>query len=613
MKRVAALLIALSLVFMLSACSDGEVEQLPADDNGGWGEVTSAIADVGYSDSDSDTEWSDSASKVVCSGDAVDINGSGVSAKGEIVTISSSGEYVFSGELSGSIVVDAGKDDDIQLIFDDISIASEKTAAVNVKKAGKVVLTLAEGSRNIVTDTESYNYDDAAKEEPSAAVFSKSDLTINGEGSLAVDAKFNDGITSKDVLRITGGEITVSSQDDGIIGRDAILVSGGAFNISAGGDGMKATNDEDASLGYIKLDGGSFDITSSCDGIQAETDVIISGGAFVIETGGGSANASYSEDGYNDQWGRWPMGGGFGYAEESTTEEVSGSAKALKAGVNISIIGGSLEIDSSDDSVHSNGSVVIMGGSITATSGDDGVHADNILEISGGNISVDKSYEGLEACDIRISGGDIKVTAADDGINGAGGNDSSAMGGRPGQNSFASGSATFKITDGSLYVSASGDGIDINGSASVEGGTVYVFGPTNSGNGVLDYDSAFEISGGTFIAFGSSGMLQGFSGGTQASVTCTMPVASAGEVLSLEGADGKVLFEVAVEKDCSAMVFSSAELQVGETYTLFGGEGENKTEIGTYTQSQTTMGGSGGGGGQPGGPGGSRPGGKPMR
>lgn len=601
-KLVAGLLFA---AVILTSCAN----DITSDEDATVTAEPSVTAPLTFSEEDSKTEPTESAANIICNGDTVSVDGTGASFKDGTITVTSAGEYIFSGTLNGSIVVDADKQT-VHLIFSGISITAENTAPVNVRDAEKVIMTLTDGTENSLSDSGSYTYDDTEKQEPSSAVFSKSDLTLNGNGTLRIDTDFNDGITSKDVLRIAGGNYEIDSADDGIIGRDAILIDGGNFNITSGGDGLKTTNDEDTSLGYILIENGTFSIDASADGIQAETEITLNGGVFNITTGGGSANASYSDNGqFNNGWGNWPGGGhgmrmSYSYTDTSS-ENSSDSAKALKAGTNISINGGDIQIDSSDDSIHSKGSVAITHGTVSASSGDDGIHADSALIISGGDVTVSKSYEGLEASDIMISGGNINVSATDDGINGAGGNDSSAMQGRPGQNSFSSGTATLSITGGEINVNSVGDGIDINGSADISGGTVYVYGPTDSGNGTLDYDVAFETNGGTLIALGSAGMLQGTSGGEQCSAAITFFDISAGTVLTLKDSKGNEIISVTAEKQCSSIVFSSPDIAVGETYTLYA----DGTELTSYTQSQATVTASGGmsgkkPGGMPGGMGG---------
>ena len=68
-----------------------------------------------------------------------------------------------------------------------------------------------------------------------------------------------------------------------------------------------------------------------------------------------------------------------------------------------------------------------------------------------------------------------------------------------------------EVNGGKLTVDASGDGIDSNGSIKITGGETYISGPTDNGNGSLDYNTTAVIEGGIVIAAGSSGMAQTFS------------------------------------------------------------------------------------------------------
>ena len=545
-------------------------------------------------------------------GTAVEYDGDGITVDGTAVTVNKAGTYSFSGTLNdGQIIVDVPKTDKVTLVFRGVDIHCSSSAPVYVKTCDGVTLTLEEGTVNKLSDGEAYVYETEGENEPNAALFSDDDMKINGKGSLVVQASFNNGITSKNDLKIEDATVTVKAKHDGIRGKDCVYIKSGVVNVSSGGDGIKSNNTEEADRGYITVDGGQINISAGEDGIQAETTLGINGGEFRIKTGEGSGNS----------WSGNPYGG----ASEA-------SAKALKASVGVTVGGGKISIDSSDDAVHSNGSVTVSGGSIEASSGDDGIHADDTLNISGGNITLKKSYEGLEAVNINISGGNTHVKASDDGINGAGGNDGSATGGRPGAwgGMHEASNAKVTVSGGYLYINADGDGLDSNGSFTMTDGTVIVDGPTNNGNGPLDYASSFTVSGGTLIAAGSSGMAQNVSGD---STQCTVLVYVSGQggTLFNISADGESVITYKPAKNYSCVLVSTSKLKTGTEYTVStGGEclGEEKdglytngkytggnTDV-TYTQSSVvSSAGSGGGMGGGGMGGGMRPGGggRPSR
>lgn len=527
---------------------------------------------VNYKEDDLNAAWDAStATTISLNGNSISVSGSGASAQGSVLTVKDAGTYVVSGKLSdGQIIIEAGEDDTVRLVLNGASLSSSTNAPIYAKQAKKIILTLAEGTINTVQDGATYT--GTSEDEPNAAIFSKSDLTINGAGSLTVKANANNGIGTKDDLLITGGKITVDAVNDGLRGRDSIAVKEGTITVKAGGDGLQANNDEDADKGWIVLDGGVLNITAGNDGIQAETIAQVSGGKLSITTGGGSNNASSASNGqFEPGWGQWKNPEA---ANTSNTAEETASAKGLKSGEALLIQGGDITIDSSDDSLHSNGQIRIQAGQLNISSGDDGVHADTALTVNGGSLTIAKSYEGLESAAIIINEGAIKVTARDDGLNAAGGNDGSSQGGRPGQNNFSSGGQYYiRITGGYLSINADGDGIDANGALYFNGGTVLVSGPTTNGNGAMDYDGACEVTGGILAIAGSSGMAQA-PGNTSSQSSLMVYYTStqkAGTLATLTDADGKPVLGFAPAKDYQTIVISTPALAQGNTYTLLSG------------------------------------------
>ena len=509
---------------------------------------------VEYESSEVKSDIGNYSAKITLSDSNISIEGAGVTRSGSTITITKAGVYYITGTLSdGNIVVSADKSDDVQIVLDNVSLTSKTTAPINCVKAGKLTITLADGSINTLTDSSSYTaFTDTEKSEPDATVFSKSDLVINGNGKLIVNSKYSDGIASKDGLKIINAVVEINSVDDGIRGKDYVAIKDANINITSKGDGIKSTNDEDETLGYIAIDGGNISIKSEADAIQAETILNVSGNINIVTSG--DANSS--------------------------------SSKGLKAGKEITIESGNIKISSTDDNIHSNGIVVINGGTFELSSGDDGIHADTDIVINKGNINITKSYEGIESDYIEINGGTISVTASDDGINISGGNDGSAMMGRPGQNSFSSVEATNRklvINGGDITVKATGDGLDANGSIYVNGGNVVVVGTTSGGNGALDYDREMVVTGGNLIVYGSTGMWQNpSSSSTQYSVAFGVSGKS-GDVVVLKDSSNNEIASTTTQNSYNAIVFSNSKIKNGETYTLY----VNGTNAGSLTTSSS--------------------------
>lgn len=613
MKGMAVCTAAAVLAAALTACGGGQTQPSGSSSQSasqteaqGIAATSPAGIDISFTARDLDVGYDESAAtKITLAQDGSAVSGEGASVAGNTVTISSAGAYLLSGELSdGQIVVDAAESDKIQLVLDGVTICRKDHAALYVKQADKVFVTLAPDSANSLSDKTDYLLAEGDSN-VDGVIFSKADLTINGSGALTVTAHYKHGIVSKDDLVITGGTYTVTANGQGLSGKDCVKIKDGSFTIHAQGDGIQSDNTEDALRGYVYLAGGTFDITAATDGVQAETVLQIDGGRLQLSTGGGSANASTDS---NRGWGDWPMMGG-----EQQTQDDTPSAKGLKAGTMLLISGGSFTLDCSDDALHCNGNLTIEQGTFTLASGDDGIHADDAVLIQGGSIAITKSYEGIEGSNITISGGETDLVASDDGLNAAGGNDASSLGGRPGQNSFAENADVFiRITGGALTMDASGDGIDSNGALYIDGGTVYVNGPTNDGNSVFDYDgSAAVITGGSIVAVGSAGMAQGFTGdSTQCSILYNWPAQlSAGTEITVSDAQGNVVLSYTPAKSFRSAVLSAAGLVQGETYTIAAG---TQTEEVTLSAVNTTAGAASAGqfGGAPGGPMGGGPGGR---
>lgn len=523
--------------------------------------------EVGYDESESALiQLSDQGSS--CDSDAVTISEN-------TITIIEEGTYILSGELTeGMILVDAEDTDKIQLVLNQVTISNSQSAALYIRSADKVLA----GTENTLENGGTYTAIDDNNID--AAVFAKSDITFNGEGTLTVFADAGHGIVSKDDLVITSGTYSITSAEHGISGKDSVRIANGSFQITAGKDGIHAENTEDTSLGFVYLADGTFKITSKQDGISAGTWLQAEGGTYEITTGDVSMTLTEQQD--------------------------TVSMKGFKAGTQMMLMDGQYTVNVQDDALHSNGSLLVGGGTYHLSSGDDGIHGDSNVTISAGNIDIAKSYEGIEGLSIDITGGEISVKASDDGINAAGGNDSSGSESRGfGGDQFASTQGAYiSIQGGTLCVNASGDGIDSNGDITVSGGETYLSGPTNDGNGTLDYSGTAVITGGIFAASGSSGMAQNFdSSSSQGAIMLDVGAQEAGTAISLTDSDGTEILTWNADKEYSSVLISCPEIKEGETYILKAGASEE-----SITMDSLVYGNSSQMGGEPGRGGGKRDG-----
>lgn len=247
---------------------------------------------------------------------------------------------------------------------------------------------------------------------------------------------------------------------------------------------------------------------------------------------------------------------------------------------NMTLSDSTFDINCNTDAFNCKNTITVNSGTFRISAGDDAFHADSVLNINGGDIVISDSYEGLEAQQINISDGNIHIKASDDGLNSAGGNDQSAFGGGR-EDPFATDiNSVINIKGGYLYINSEGDGIDSNGTINMSGGTVLVDGPTNSGNGALDYASTFTCDGGLLIACGAAGMAQAVSSSsTQYCIMANLSTLSGDTLFSVLDSNGTPLITYAPSKSYSNIVVCSDKLKSGQTYSVSTGGSCNDTCI----------------------------------
>lgn len=519
---------------------------------------------------------------------------SGYEIEGTDVSITAAGTYVFSGDCNdGSITVKKGVTG-VTLVLNGLTLTNADSAAITLNKTAEAALIAAAGSENTVADTAGANDENAAVKVKSGA-----SLSLSGTGTLTACGNAKNGIKGASDAVITVDELTlnIEAADDGLSCDDELTIKGGRVNITAGGDAVKASPDTDdaenpdtTSLGNVTVSGGTMTLTAANDGVQADGNLTVTGGTFAVTANGGHTTALTDD---------------------------SASCKGLKAGKTLTVSGGTVNVDSADDALHAN-DVTVSGGTLTLASGDDAVHADNdlVVGVKGSSsttnpkIDITASYEGLEGTTVSVYSGDIDVAASDDGVNAA----NSEIGER-------SDKYAINIAGGDLYVDAGSDGLDSNNDINITGGRIEVYGADAMMDAAIDYDGTFTLSGGTlfgagmepgagtqaYIAVGETspsgghggmGMTRpdktdgstmtppdgqqngtrpekpsddknGWTGGKGQSANRESALGiKKGSVITVQDASGKTLYTATALGSMSSVIFSSADIKEGETYTV---------------------------------------------
>lgn len=540
-------------------------------------------------------------SSILVSNDGCIVDGEGVRIDGNTVTIHKVGTYLLGGTMSGQIVVDLDDgepQENVTLLLNGLDLSCADGPAILIQNAPKkAILYTVTDSVNLLSDGTDYIVPDEEQTEegiyPNACIYACDDLKLDGMGTLYVTGNADKGINTKDDLKLSGGTLVISSVGVGLRGNDSVEVSGGHVTVTSGGDGIKSANTETDGKGGITITGGTIHVSATGDGIYAATDLVIQGGNAVIVTKDASTNslsdtteqqATVSPTAWGGGMpppggGMMPPGGGMmppgGMMGEGNANKSSISAKGLKADGTLTVSGGQLTIASADDGLHAASNIIINNGTLYITAADDGMHADDTLIINAGVIQIAESYEGLEACNINLNGGTVRLTASDDGLNATNGSGSTW---EPGGSTTMGQSPLVTIIGGYHVLNAGGDGLDSNGSIRMSGGSVYVFGPTNNGNGAIDIGDSMSdtmtISGGTLLAVGSSGMAESPENDGQAVLAGNLRSSAlpAGTLLGFLDGNGQVLAVFELPKQISSIVYSSSAIQSGASYTIvYGG------------------------------------------
>ena len=448
----------------------------------------------------------------------------GVTVSDGVITITKAGNYKLTGTYEGQIKVEAADSDMVRLILNNATITNSTGAAINVVEADEVVIYTASGTTNTVSDGSSYS--DTASGSPDAAIYSKSDLTLAGEGTLKVEGKYEEGIHTTDGLVIASGTLEVNAANTGIKGKDYVDILDGTVTVTASQDGIKATNDTDGNRGWVRLSGGTVNISAGDDGFKAER---------VLEISGGTLNITQSNEGIEAQY--------------------------------INILDGTVNVTSSDDGINASYSTTSTSTTSTGTE-------------SASATSTDQSKQSGQNSAPQAPSGSSGQAPAGGGQAPAGGQaPSGTMGQPPTGGGMGGGGGTFEVVDatiniagGTVTVNANGDGIDSNGTATLSGGTLIVNGPFTGGNASLDTNGDLLLNGATVTAGNSGDMFEAPSTNSTSGYVKISNVSnlSAGTTVQVADSSGNVVANYKVTNSNTALILvSSSKITKGQSYTVY--------------------------------------------
>lgn len=573
---------------------------------------------------------------------------SGYEIEGTDVSITAAGTYVFSGDCNdGSITVKKGVTG-VTLALNGLTLTNADSAAITLNKTAEAALIAAAGSENTVADTAGANDENAAVKVKSGA-----SLSLSGTGTLTACGNAKNGIKGASDAVITVDELTlnIEAADDGLSCDDELTIKGGRVNITAGGDAVKASPDTDdaenpdtTSLGSVTISGGTITLEAAEDGIQADGDLTISGGTFAVTANGGHTTTLSDEDASCKG-----LKAGKTLTVSGGTFTVDSADDALHAN-DVTVSGGTLTLASGDDAVHADNDLVV------------GVQGSS--STSNPKIDITASYEGLEGTTVSVYSGDIDVVASDDGVNAA----NSDLGERSDKYAINIAGGDLYIDAGSDGLDSNNDinitggrvevygadammdaAIDYDGTFTLSGGTLFGAG-MEPGAGTQAYVAVGETSpsGGHGGMGGGQGMTRptdengnlmtrpdktdggmqtppdgadgqqngtrpekpsgdknGWTGGKGQSANRESALGiKKGSVITVQDASGKTLYTATALGLMSSVIFSSADIKEGETYTVLVdgvSVGTATAKLGTSSSSSGSLGPNQNGGAQPGG------------
>ena len=385
--------------------------------------------DVSVQYYEEDTNTTTDGDKLVFDNSSVTSDSDNVTIEGTTATITSGGTYILSGKCSdGKVIISTQEDDVVHLVLDNIELSSKDSAVISENVGAKVVVTLAKDSANSLSDGSDYQSgsedDDTI---PTACLYTKGSLTINGEGSLTVYGNCTNAIKTKDDFKMMSGKLDITSKTNGIVGKDSVAIKDGTLNVTSDKDGIKSNNTKDSQKGYILIEGGNITIIANDDGLHSNGSLTVEKGELTIDAkddgihadgqvtiNDGTVNINNSYEGIEGQYIIVNSGNisivstddGMNATDSSVSEQNASDTKSDISKADISTQGEMMDSKSSDCSI------TINGGNITVNAAGDGIDSNGDIYINGGTVYVNgPTSNGDGALDCGDNNNKIVVTA----------------------------------------------------------------------------------------------------------------------------------------------------------------------------------------------------------
>ena len=531
-NRLLGAVIAGIMLFSFSGCATNSTSAIlntsqnssNGDNTNSSTQLTQSVINKELKSKDYEVDYDENSSTTInLSNDQINFSGTGVLVNDKTVTINKAGTYVLSGNMENAqIIVEVDKTEDVRIILNGVNIHNESSAVIYVKSADKLIMTLKEGTTNTLSG--GANYVNLDENNIDGVIFSKDDLTINGNGVLNVTSNYKHSIVSKNDLNIVSGVFNIVSKDQGLSGKDSVRIYGGTFNIKSDGQGIRSKNTDELEKGNVYISGGNFEIESVQDAINATGSVVVDGGFFNIKT---------DDDG-------------------------------IRADVEAIINSGDINILKSYEGIEGY-RVIINGGNINITSSDDGINASNPNVTNSQTMDRHNFDPNNVPKHPPTDNGSLSINNMQAPPQNGGG----MMEGRRGM--MADENVYITINGGNLVINANGDGIDSNGNITINSGNILVSSNAGNGDNAVDYDGNITVNGGILIGVGGNPMNQSLNENSKQPVISYTVLSGTENEVKLMSSNGDEIVSWKAPKSYSSVFITHPSLKLNEKYTLISG------------------------------------------